>query len=117
VYAAVIRRLPRFHEEETAVSLPVSLRADCGGLPRMRQTTEISPAKRKRLLKTFGPCPAGYTTRELEQVLDLIYGMFSHAYTQAEIRQMVISNPFDHSIPPRQVKLVDFTDWLEALVS
>ncbi len=83
----------------------------------MRQTTEISPAKRKRLLKTFGPCPAGYTTKELEQLLDLIYGMFSHAYTAAEIRQMMISDPFDRSIPPRQVKLVDFTDWLEALIS
>jgi len=83
----------------------------------MRQTTEISSAKRKRLLKTLGPCPAGYTTKELELLLDLVYGMFSHAYTQTEIRQMVISDPFDRSIPPRQVKLVDFTDWLETLVS
>lgn len=83
----------------------------------MTHASEISPAKRKRLLKTFGACPAGSTTRELEQVLDLVYGMFSHAYTLAEIRQIVISDPFDHSIPPRQVKLVDFTNWLEILVS
>jgi hypothetical protein len=83
----------------------------------MTHTSEISPAKRKRLLKTLGTCPAGYTTRELEQVLDLVYGMFSHAYTLAEIRRIVISDPFDRSIPPRQVKLVDFTNWLEILVS
>jgi hypothetical protein len=83
----------------------------------MTHASGLSPAKRKRLLKTFGECPAGYTTKELEQFLDLIYGMFSHAYTQAEIRQMVISDPFDRSTPPRQVKLIDFTDWLEALVS
>ena len=82
----------------------------------MAHTPGISPAKRKRLLKRFGACPAGYTTKELEQLLDLLYGMFSHAYTQAEIRQFMISDPFDRSETPRQIKLVDLTDWLEAVV-
>jgi hypothetical protein len=77
----------------------------------------LTPAKRKRLLKTFGVCPAGYTTKELEQLLDLLYGMFSHAYTLPEIRQIMISDPFDRSERPRQFKLVDFTQWLESLVS
>ncbi len=27
----------------------------------MTTTREMSPAKRKRLLKTYGSCPAGYT--------------------------------------------------------
>jgi hypothetical protein len=83
----------------------------------MATPSGLTPAKRKRLLKTFGACPAGYTTKELEQLLDLLYGMFSHAYTLAEIRQMMISDPFDRSETPRQFKLVDFTDWLEVLVS
>jgi hypothetical protein len=77
----------------------------------------ITPAKRKRLLKRFGPCPAGYTTTELEQFLDLLYGMYSHVLTLAELRQVVVSDPFDRSETPRQIKLMDFTDWLEALVS
>jgi hypothetical protein len=83
----------------------------------MTHSSGLSPAKRKRLLKAFGSCPAGYTNKELEQLLDLLYGMFSHAYTLAEIRQIVISDPFDRSETPRQIKLVDLTDWLEALVS
>ena len=82
----------------------------------MTQAAQFTPAKRKRLLKLFGPAPAGYTTKDLEQLLDLLYGMFSHAYTVAEIRKIVISDPFDHANPPRQCKLVDFTDWLEVLV-
>lgn len=79
--------------------------------------TGLTPAKRKRLLKTFGSCPAGYTTKELEQFLDLLYGMYSHIYTLTEIREIVISDPFDRSETPRQLKLVDLTDWLEAVVS
>jgi len=67
-------------------------------------------------LKLFGPCPAGYTTKELEQFLDLLYGMYSHVYTSAEIRQIVVSDPFDRCQTPRQIKLVDLTDWLEAVV-
>ncbi len=33
---------------------------------------QMTPSKRKRLLKTFGPCPAGYTTEDLERFLDLL---------------------------------------------
>jgi hypothetical protein len=77
----------------------------------------ITPAKRKRLLKMFGPCPAGYTTTELEQFLDLLYGMYSHVMTLSELREVVVSDPFDRSEKPRQIKLTDLTDWLEAVVS
>ena len=77
----------------------------------------ITPAKRKRLLKSFGSCPAGYTTKELEQFLDLLYGMYSHLYTLEELRQVMICDPFDRSEMPRQMKLMDLTDWLEAVVS
>ena len=38
---------------------------------------QITPAKRKRLLNTFGSVPAGYTHDDLERLLDLLYGMFS----------------------------------------
>jgi hypothetical protein len=78
---------------------------------------QLSPAKRKRLLNTFGSCPAGYTHDDLERLLDLLYGMFSHIYSTAELRQVIVSDPFDHSEHPRQLKLVDLADWLEALVS
>jgi hypothetical protein len=83
----------------------------------MTKDAGLTPAKRKRLLKTFGPGPAGYTTNELEQFLDLLYGMYSHMYTQAELAQIMISDPFDRSEMPRPIKLVDLTDWLEAVVS
>ncbi len=83
----------------------------------MKGMQEITPAKRKRLLKTFGACPAGYTHDDLERLLDLLYGMFSDVYTIAELRQIVVSNPFDRSEHPRQLKLVELTDWLEALVA
>ncbi len=78
---------------------------------------EITPARRRRLLKTFGSYPEGYTHDDLEQLLDLLYGMFSHVYTKAELHQIVVSNPFDRSEHPRQLKLVELTDWLEALVA
>jgi hypothetical protein len=77
---------------------------------------EITPAKRKRLLKTFGHCPAGYTNDDLERFLDLLYGMYSYVYTPAELRQIMVSDPFDRSEPPRRLKLVELADWLEALV-
>lgn len=83
----------------------------------MAQDVTISPAKRKRLLKTYGTCPAGYTSEDLERFLDLLYGMYSYVYTVAELRQMVICDPFDNSETPRQLKLTDLTDWLEALVA
>jgi hypothetical protein len=75
-----------------------------------------TPAKRKRLLKTFGSCPAGYTNDDLERFLDLLYGMYSYIYTSAELRMIVVSDPFDRSEAPRRLKLVELVDWLEALV-
>jgi hypothetical protein len=83
----------------------------------MERTQEITPAKRKRLLKAFGSCPAGYTHDDLERLLDLLYGMFSGVYTMAELRQIVVSDPFDCSEHPRQLKLLELTDWLEAVVA
>jgi len=83
----------------------------------MVRAQEITPAKRKRLLKTFGPCPAGYTNDDLEGFLDLLYGMYSYVYTPAELRQMMVSDPFDRSEPPRRLKLVELAGWLEALVA
>jgi hypothetical protein len=83
----------------------------------MERTQEITPAKRKRLLKVFGSCPAGYTHDDLERLLDLLYGMFSGVYTMTELRQIVVSDPFDRSEHPRQLKLVQLTDWLEAVVA
>jgi hypothetical protein len=47
----------------------------------------------------------------------LLYGMYSHVRTATELRQIVISNPFDSSEEPRQMKLTDLADWLEAIVS
>jgi hypothetical protein len=61
-------------------------------------------------------CPAGYTTDDLERFLDLLYGMYSHVYTLAQLRQTVVSDPFDRSETPRQLPLTDLTDWLEALL-
>jgi AcrR family transcriptional regulator len=75
------------------------------------------PAERKRLLKAFGSFPAGYTHDDLERLLDLLYGMFSDVYTLTELRQIVVSDPFDRSEHPRQLRLVELTDWLEALVA
>jgi hypothetical protein len=83
----------------------------------MKSAQEITPSRRKRLLKTFGSFPAGYTQDDLERLLDLLYGMFSHVYTMAELRQIVVSDPFDRSEQPRQLTLVELTDWLEALVA
>jgi len=83
----------------------------------MEQIREMTPAKRKRLLKTLGECPAGYTHDDLERLLDLLYGLFSHIYTQAELRQIVVSDPFDRSEHPRHLKLIELADWIEALVS
>ena len=83
----------------------------------MEGIQQITPAKRKRLLKSFGSCPAGYTHDDLERLLDLLYGMFSDVYTRAELRQIIVSDPFDRSEHPRQLKLVDLADWLEALVA
>lgn len=83
----------------------------------MAMVREITPAKRKRLLKAFGTFPAGYTNEDLERFLDLVYGLYSHVYTSTELRQVVVSDPFDRSESPRKLKLVELTDWLEALVA
>ncbi len=83
----------------------------------MVQDQNISPVKRKRLLKAYGSCPAGYTNEELERFLDLLYGLYSHVYTLAELRQVMVSDPFDRSETPRQLRLTELTDWLEALVA
>ena len=61
--------------------------------------------------------PAGYTNEDLERFLDLLYGLFSDVYTTAELRQVRVSDPFDRSEHPRQLRLVELTDWLEALVA
>ena len=76
-----------------------------------------SPARRKRLLKAYGPCPAGYTHEDLERFLDLLYGLNSHVSTVAELRQIVVSDPFDRSEVARCMKLVEPADWLEALLA
>jgi hypothetical protein len=83
----------------------------------MSTTLRLSPTRRKRLLTTFGPWPAGSTHDDLERFLDLLYGMFSEVSTWAPLRQMIVSDPFDRSASPRQVKLVELTDWLEALLA
>lgn len=88
-----------------------------GEKDRMAYERRMTPAKRKRLLKTFGPCPAGYTNDDLERFLDLLYGLYSDLYTQEELRQIIVSDPFDRTEPPRHLKLVDLAAWLEAILS
>jgi hypothetical protein len=83
----------------------------------IQPSSSLTPAKRKRLLKAFGACPAGYTHEDLERFLDLLYGLFSDIHTMAELRQIVVSDPFDRSEHPRRLKLVELTDWLEAVLA
>jgi hypothetical protein len=83
----------------------------------MAQHQALTPAKRKRLLKQFGTCPAGYTHEDLEQFLDLFYGLFSHQYTMTELRQVPINDPFDRTETPRQLTVVELAEWLEALLA
>jgi hypothetical protein len=40
--------------------------------------------------------------------------MYSHAYTAEELHQFIVTDPFDRSETPRQIKLMDLTNWLEA---
>ena len=82
----------------------------------MASKHEMTVAKRKRLIKTFGPCPAGYTHDDLERCLDLIYGLYNHIDTATKLRQIVVSDPFDDSQTPRRLRIVDLAAWLEALV-
>ena len=83
----------------------------------MASEHKMTAAKRKRLIKAYGTYPAGWTHTDIERVLDIIYGLYSHIYTSAELRQIMISDPFDHSEAPRKMKIVDLADWLEALLS
>ena len=80
----------------------------------MEREHGMTPAKRKRLIKTYGPCPAGYTFEDLERFLDLLYGLYDDT---VELRRMTVCNPFDRSETPQRMRLVDLADWLEALVS
>jgi hypothetical protein len=83
----------------------------------MDQHHALTPAKRKRLLTQFGRSPAGYTHEDLEQFLDLFYGLYSHQYTLRELRQITVSDPFDRSETPRQMTVVELAEWLEALLA
>jgi len=83
----------------------------------MSAPLRLSPTKRKRLLKAYGPCPAGYTHQDLERLLDLLYGLYSYLYTPEELRQIIVSDPFDGAEPPRRLKLVEFVAWLEAILA
>jgi hypothetical protein len=69
------------------------------------------------LLKHFGPGPAGYTHQDLERFLDLLYGMYSHNYTSEELRQIIVSDPFDRAEQPRSLKLIELAEWLEAVLA
>ena len=80
----------------------------------MEREHGVTPAKRKRLIKAYGSCPAGYTYDDLERFLDLLYGLYEEG---ADLRRMMVCNPFDRSDTPQRMRLVDLVDWLEALVS
>jgi len=83
----------------------------------MTQPPTLTPARRRRLIKAYGPCPAGYTHDDLESFLDLLYGLYSNLYTLEELRQIIVSDPFDHTEPPRRLKLVELAAWLEAILA
>src|SRR5260370_38386857 len=67
----------------------------------MNSGQAITPARRKRLLKTFGSCPAGYTNDDLERLLDLLYGMVQDGYPVARLRPFLGSEPFHRPAAPR----------------
>ena len=69
------------------------------------------------MMKKYGTCPAGYTLDDLERFVDLLYGLYSDLYSTAELRRIIVCNPFDRSDHPQQMRLVDLADWLEAVVS
>jgi hypothetical protein len=83
----------------------------------MARQHELTPARRKRLLKAFGSFPAGYSHNDIERLLDFLYGLYAGLYSQRELRQMEVSNPFDRSETPSKVRLCELADWLEALVA
>lgn len=41
----------------------------------------------------------------------------SYQYTPAELYQIIVSDPFDHTEPPRSLKLVELAEWLEAILT
>jgi hypothetical protein len=59
----------------------------------------------------------GYTHQDLERFLDLLYGMYSHNYTSEELRQIIVSDPFDRAEQPRSLKLIELAEWLEAILA
>lgn len=50
-------------------------------------------------------------------MLDLLYGLYSYLYTPGELRQFIVSDPFDRAEPPRRLKLVALAAWLEAILA
>jgi hypothetical protein len=64
----------------------------------------------------LGNASVSYTTQELETILDILYNTFSSICTIDASDQIVVSDAFDHTDYPRQLKLVEFTDCLETLV-
>src|SRR5713101_10140136 len=104
------------HRSVRLSSMLIERDPGCGETDRMAYERQMTPAKQKRLLKAFGPCPAGYTNDDLERFLDLLYGMYSHVYTATELRHIDISDPFDRSETPRRLKLTELAEWLEVLV-
>jgi hypothetical protein len=43
--------------------------------------------------------------------------MYSHSYTSEELRQIIVSDPFDRAEPPRSLKLIELAEWLEAILA
>src|SRR5260370_41057346 len=76
----------------------------------MARVGEITPAKRKRLLKTFGSYRAGSTHDDLERFLDLLYGMYSYGYTPSELRQSIVSDHFALSAVTPHLQLGEVVD-------
>ena len=83
-------------------------------MSEIEQDDGMTPAKRKRLIQAYGPWPEGYTSDDLERFLDLLYGLFEDG---ADLRHMMVCNPFDRSDTPRRMRLLDLADWLEAVVA
>ena len=69
--------------------------------------SHVTPARRKRLLKTSGPCPAGDIQDDLGRSLDLLSSMCSRVCTMAALRQIVVNDQKDCSEHPRQLKLME----------
>ncbi|HEY7417142.1 MAG TPA: hypothetical protein VH593_18290 [Ktedonobacteraceae bacterium] len=79
--------------------------------------TCAEPYQAQTLAQDLWLRPAGCTHEDIERFLDWLYRLFSNLYTSAELRQIIVSDPFDASESPRRMKLVDLADWLEAIVA